>query len=43
HQQDFEVECQVASLKLCTRGTGTSRRAAEQQSAQRALEQLQKS
>lgn len=42
HQQEFEVECEVAGLGLKTRGIGVSRRAAEQQSAQRALELLPK-
>ncbi len=40
HQQEFEVECDISALNLKTRGAGVSRRAAEQQSAQRALEQL---
>ncbi|WP_374246252.1 ribonuclease III [Zoogloea sp.] len=40
HQQEFEVECEIAGLGLKTRGIGVSRRAAEQQSAQRALERL---
>ena len=43
HQQEFEVECEIAGLGLKTRGVGVSRRAAEQQSAQRALELLPKS
>lgn len=43
HQQEFEVECEIAGLGLKTRGIGVSRRAAEQQSAQRALELLPKS
>jgi ribonuclease-3 len=38
HQQEFEVECEITGLGLKTRGIGVSRRAAEQQSAQRALE-----
>lgn len=42
HQQEFEVECEIAGLNLNTRGIGVSRRAAEQQSAQRALELLPK-
>jgi ribonuclease-3 len=42
HQQEFEVECEIAGLGLNTRGIGVSRRAAEQQSAQRALELLPK-
>ena len=40
HQQEFEVECEITGLGLKTRGIGVSRRAAEQQSAQRALERL---
>ncbi len=40
HQQEFEVECDISALNLKTRGAGVSRRAAGQQSAQRALEQL---
>ena len=43
HRQEFEVECEIAGLGLKTRGVGVSRRAAEQQSAQRALERLPKS
>jgi len=42
HQQEFEVECEITGLGLKTRGVGVSRRAAEQQSAQRALELLPK-
>ncbi len=42
HQQEFEVECEITGLGLKTRGNGVSRRAAEQQSAQRALELLPK-
>ena len=42
HQQEFEVECEITGLGLKTRGIGVSRRAAEQQSAQRALERLPK-
>ena len=43
HQQEFEVECEITGLGLKTRGIGVSRRAAEQQSAQRMLELLPKS
>ena len=43
HAQTFEVECQVASLGLAGRGEGRSRRAAEQQAAQRMLEGLKAS
>jgi ribonuclease-3 len=42
HQQEFEVECEITGLGLKTRGIGVSRRAAEQQSAQAALELLPK-
>jgi len=37
HEQRFEVECAIAELRLKTRGEGTSRRAAEQDAAQKAL------
>jgi len=40
HNQTFVVECQVPELALCTRGEGSTRRAAEQQAAQQALDQL---
>lgn len=40
HAQEFEVVCEVNALKLRTIGRGSSRRAAEQQSAQNALAQL---
>lgn len=40
HAQEFEVECQLADLGLVSVGVGSSRRAAEQQAAQRALELL---
>lgn len=33
HRQTFEVECQIAELELAQRGTGASRRAAEQAAA----------
>lgn len=42
HAQEFEVECQVPDLKLAVVGTGPSRRAAEQDSAQKILDQLAK-
>ena len=38
HAQEFEVECRVPALDICTVGTGSSRRAAEQEAAQRAAE-----
>ena len=40
HEQSFQVECVIPSLKIATRGTGTSRRNAEQQAAQAAYQQL---
>lgn len=40
HAQEFEVECQVPKLGLVTTGIGPNRRAAEQDAAQRAYEQL---
>lgn len=43
HEQSFEVECAIPALKIITRGTGTSRRNAEQQAAQAAHQQITKS
>lgn len=40
HQQVFEVECVVEGLDLRARGSGGSRRAAEQQAAEALLRQL---
>ena len=40
HEQSFEVECSIPSLKIATRGTGNSRRNAEQQAAQAACQQV---
>ena len=40
HAQEFEVTCLIASLNIEVRGRGASRRIAEQQSAQLALERL---
>lgn len=40
HNQTFVVECRVPELALRTRGEGGTRRAAEQQAAQYALDQL---
>jgi ribonuclease-3 len=40
HLQQFRVLCDVVSANLQTEGQGTSRRAAEQEAAQRALEKL---
>ncbi len=42
HSQDFEVACVVKCMGVRQVGRGTSRRAAEQQSAKAALEQLKK-
>jgi ribonuclease-3 len=42
HQQNFVVTCQVVSLPQLVRGEGNSRRAAEQQAAERALTLLNK-
>lgn len=41
HAQTFEVECRIAALDLTTRGRGSSRKMAEQQAAQAAMERLQ--
>ncbi len=40
HAQEFDVQCAVAELGLCSAGHGPSRRAAEQQAAQAMIEQL---
>lgn len=40
HAQEFVVSCEVPALHLTTEGSGTSRRAAEQMAAERALEKL---
>ncbi len=40
HAQLFQVECDIAQLKLITRGEGVSRRAAEQAAAETAYLQL---
>lgn len=40
HQQEFEVECVVDGIDMRARGSGTSRRAAEQQAASALLGQL---
>ena len=42
HRQTFEVECRVAADVSSTLGTGSSRRAAEQDAAQRMLSELKK-
>ncbi|MGE5526260.1 MAG: ribonuclease III [Rhodospirillaceae bacterium] len=40
HDQRFDVECVVLALNIRTRGSGTSRRAAEQAAAQEAYQQV---
>ena len=40
HVQEFDVECVIDGLSFRTLGTGSSRRAAEQQAAQRAFEKI---
>jgi len=40
HAQSFEVECTIPSLKISARGSGTTRRNAEQQAAQAAYQLL---
>lgn len=40
HKQTFEVECEISELKLTERGTGISRRAAEQAAAAVMLQKL---
>jgi ribonuclease-3 len=40
HEQSFQVECTIPSLKITARGKGSSRRNAEQQAAQAAWQQL---
>jgi len=41
HRQSFEVECSIGELALAARGSGASRRAAEQAAAAAVLAQLQ--
>lgn len=41
HNQEFEVECAIPKLEISVRGTGRSRRAAEQAAAKLALESAQ--
>jgi ribonuclease-3 len=43
HAQTFEVECSVSALSLAERGSGRSRRGAEQEAAGRMLEALKAS
>ena len=40
HAQSFQVECEIAQLKLTTRGEGASRRAAEQAAAEAAYQKI---
>ena len=40
HAQTFTVTCRIAALDMVTTGTGPSRRAAEQQAAERAVQEL---
>ena len=42
HSRQFEVECVIPELSVCTTGSGNSRRVAEQEAAQRAYERLRK-
>ncbi|MBB5020161.1 ribonuclease-3 [Chitinivorax tropicus] len=42
HDQQFEVECQIPELKLAAKGLGSSRRTAEQDSAQQVYEMIMK-
>jgi ribonuclease-3 len=41
HDQSFEVSCVVAGLDEPVKGSGTSRRRAEQAAAQQALDRLE--
>jgi ribonuclease-3 len=43
HRQMFDVSCRVTGVETATRGSGTTRRNAEQQCAERMLVQLHKS
>lgn len=43
HEQTFEVQCSIGGLDTTTRGSGSSRRQAEQKSARAMLEVLQRS
>lgn len=42
HAQTFKIECVIEKLNITTMGEGTSRRVAEQQAAQSALEKIAK-
>lgn len=41
HQQTFSVECVIKELKMLTNGNGRSRRIAEQEAAQKAIEKIE--
>lgn len=41
HSQEFQVECEIAQLKLVSRGEGVSRRAAEQVAAEAAYRKIE--
>lgn len=40
HAQEFQVECEIVQMKIATRGTGVSRRAAEQAAAEAAYRKI---
>lgn len=42
HSQKFTVSCTLAGLDLCASGSGTSRKKAEQQAAQKLLDRLER-
>lgn len=42
HSQNFEVECAIPELSVRTKGSGSSRRSAEQEAASRAFEELRR-
>jgi ribonuclease-3 len=42
HSQNFEVECVIPELSVRTKGSGRSRRTAEQEAASRAFEQIRR-
>ena len=42
HSQNFEVECLIPQLSVRTKGSGSSRRNAEQEAALRAFEQIRR-
>lgn len=41
HAQEFEISCTLETLNVVTRGSGPSRRAAEQQAARAALDRIE--